>query len=231
MCKFRPVFFHSKETYASEQNNLLVTSEGRVQIADFGMSRVLNAEGKAADISTVDGNRCSRYNAPEQVYDSAHYATPTRQSDVWSFGSTVLVSMSSNSRHHLRFNLLYRQHLFTGEVPYPNAINDVSIIQSLSKKEEPATPSSWDTCVNRNFEPHKDRISNLCDRCWTLDVESRPSMTEVKALIGFASLSMWLRYSNPSLDRFMERRQVWTWTPVIIRSTRTVSQDRISISR
>ena len=59
------------------------------------MSRIVDEEGRAVDTSTMDGNRCSRYEAPELV--NGRSPAPTKASDVWSFGSTVLVSKQSRS--------------------------------------------------------------------------------------------------------------------------------------
>lgn len=82
------------------ENNLLVDPEGRVQIADFGMSRILDESGTPIDNSTFDGNRSSRYASPELLAINSESGpgskrlTPTKGSDVWAFGSTVIVSIN-----------------------------------------------------------------------------------------------------------------------------------------
>jgi len=67
------------------QNNLLINSQGRVLVADFGMSRMLQEGGFA---TSKEPGGSIRWMAPELFKEGI---THTGQSDLWAFGMTILV--------------------------------------------------------------------------------------------------------------------------------------------
>ena len=64
------------------QENILISDSGDAVLCDFGLSRILGAEGL-----TTENTECStRWTARERLEDQLW----TCKSDIWSFGMTVL---------------------------------------------------------------------------------------------------------------------------------------------
>jgi serine/threonine protein kinase len=75
------------------QDNILVNSDGRPLLSDFGISRIVIESNTVTGTTSLRGN--VRYMAPEllglQVAESKHQFH-TKESDVWAFGMVVHVS-------------------------------------------------------------------------------------------------------------------------------------------
>ncbi|EJD00424.1 kinase-like protein, partial [Fomitiporia mediterranea MF3/22] len=90
-------YIHSRDIAHGDikANNVLVSSDGRGRIGDFGLSRMLGNNGLALEVTSSDCQRCNRWMAVEYAsFDTEGKAPsgPTKPGDVWSFGCTILVS-------------------------------------------------------------------------------------------------------------------------------------------
>ncbi|KAF8517248.1 kinase-like domain-containing protein, partial [Hysterangium stoloniferum] len=71
--------------------NILVSDEGVPCLTDFGLSRFVDDVTRLTTSSNVGGSL--RWMAPELL----HNGKPSRQSDVWAFGMTMLVRQANNA--------------------------------------------------------------------------------------------------------------------------------------
>ncbi|TDL20489.1 kinase-like protein, partial [Rickenella mellea] len=141
-----------------------VSDGGNPQLADFGLSRNLIAmidESTAVNITgswrwmAVEffGFDARRQFAPRQ-------RKPSKSSDVWSFGMTVL-------------------ELWSGSPPFVDIVGEGDILMALCDKKRPPFPEPPRRATLR-FRDHA-WLHNLCDRCWALEPTERPTMEEIAA--------------------------------------------------
>ena len=79
------------------QNNTLVNDDGRAMLTDFGLAKVIEELAGPTGNTTSMGAGCVRWQAPELItdtrsdggVDAPKPSSPTRGSDVWSFGCTA----------------------------------------------------------------------------------------------------------------------------------------------
>jgi serine/threonine protein kinase len=81
-------YYHEMYYLNIPQDNVIITDDGRAQINDFGLARILNVDGYDED----DVIRNVRYTAPELMPINLDelYALPTLESDIYSFGILLL---------------------------------------------------------------------------------------------------------------------------------------------
>ncbi len=91
-------------------DNLMITKEGTVKIADLGIAKKLDRTREATDAGLVLGT--PNYMAPEQATDAA---LTDRRSDVYALGSTVY-------------------HMFSGKPPYQGK-NALEILTNVVKRK------------------------------------------------------------------------------------------------
>ncbi|OAX37664.1 kinase-like protein [Rhizopogon vinicolor AM-OR11-026] len=132
--------------------NVLIDADGHARLTDFGLSSVVNAsEGLAYLAVTTRRPGALRWVAPELVVkDNAHIA-PTFESDIYSFGSVMLQTLS-------------------GRLPWSEIKNLHFIIIKLYEECLPQRPESLPI-----LDAHWDFIM----LCMNLVIESRPVAVEV----------------------------------------------------
>ena len=84
----RPIILMLIETHYSSKSNILIDSDGKAFLADFGLSS--NACGPSYAIPSTGGS--VRWAAPEHfrvLYDSCP-STATTHGDIYSYGSVML---------------------------------------------------------------------------------------------------------------------------------------------
>ncbi|KAF8552980.1 kinase-like protein [Imleria badia] len=133
-------------------SNVLIKDNGKACLSDFGLSRIFtDVTGSSYMTSTVRGS--VRWAAPELFeIDQEQQKEPTRvlpnpQSDIYSFGSTML-------------------QVLTGEVPYHYYKNDAQVLVALSRGLRPARPDE---------PPIADVHWEFMQRCWASSQSKRSS--------------------------------------------------------
>ncbi|TDL20487.1 kinase-like protein [Rickenella mellea] len=157
--------------YLHEQNivhgdvkakNVVKSDEGNPQLADFGLSRNLIAMIDESTAVNITGSW--RWMAVEFFeFDARRQLTPrqlrpSKSSDVWSFGMTVL-------------------ELWSGSPPFVDIVRDVALLVALRDKQRPDFPKPPRRGTLR-FRDH-GWLHNLCDQCWVLEPTERPTMEEI----------------------------------------------------
>jgi len=133
--------------------NILINSEGRALLSDFGLSTIIaEFQGTSYYTSSIQG--AVRWCAPELFKGHPEPALSTR-SDVYSFGSVMLQTLSGN-------------------VPYHYVHMDTAIIVKATNGEHPARP--LDGCLT-------DDHWEFMRRCWCMVPDQRPNMNEILAFV------------------------------------------------
>ncbi|TDL16902.1 kinase-like protein [Rickenella mellea] len=149
--------------------NIVVSDSGVPMLMDFGLSRQLDCSRKI--LTTRETTGTCRWMAME-FFDAGTDAPvapiATFESDVWSFGMTVLEIISK-------------------EVPYRQYQHDTQAMFAIAKGELPRAPKLQTTCDQEMWE--------LCKTCWTKK-DARPSMTTVLDLLSSNSLQLTIVIGN-----------------------------------
>jgi len=146
-------------------SNVLVKDNGKACLSDFGLSRILmDATGSSYYLtSTVMGS--VRWAAPELFEIEEHHSkepvhvVPSPQSDVYSFGSTML-------------------QVLTGKVPYHYYKNDAQVLITLSRGLRPMRPD----------DPPIDEVHwRFMQRCWVNSDHNLSVRPSIKDVVDFLS--------------------------------------------
>ncbi|KAJ8594401.1 kinase-like protein [Rhizopogon salebrosus TDB-379] len=149
-------------------SNVLIGVDGHARLTDFGLSSVVNA-GEDLTYLAVTTRRpgALRWAAPELVVKDNDHIAPTFESDIYSFGSIMLQTLS-------------------GRLPWSEIKNLHCITIKLYEECLPQRPESLPI-----LDAHWDFIM----LCMNLVVESRPSAAEVMEWVNEAILLLGIRPS------------------------------------
>ncbi|KAJ8581064.1 kinase-like protein [Rhizopogon salebrosus TDB-379] len=141
--------------------NVLIDVDGHARLTDFGLSSVVNA-GEDLTYLAMTTRRLGalRWAAPELVVKDNDHIAPTFGSDIYSFGSVMLQTLS-------------------GRLPWSEIKNQNCIVIKLFEECLPQRPESL---------PMLDAHWNFIMLCMNLVVESRPSAAEVMEWVNGAVL-------------------------------------------
>jgi len=148
-----------------KSDNVLVSSDKQALLTDFGVSR-MDALTAGYTTQSVKGN--ARWQAKEFfeiLDDDLPPPTHTVKTDIWAFGMTIY-------------------ELLTHDVPYHN-LKDPQVINYISRGKLPKKPEFSSKPTDQKIELY---LWKICQRCWNLEPELRPSMAHLeKELDAFSS--------------------------------------------
>ncbi|KAG2343684.1 kinase-like protein [Suillus weaverae] len=130
--------------------NVLIHGDGTACVADFGLSLMYSeviTASQASWTSTLKGNM--RWVAPELLVEQedGSQARPSKQSDMYSFGSIML-------------------QVLTNKIPYYHLSNDAAIILCIAKSQTPS---------RSRYPELPERYWQFIEQCWSTDPRERPS--------------------------------------------------------
>ncbi|KZV94480.1 kinase-like protein [Exidia glandulosa HHB12029] len=113
--KHRPSIVHGDLKGA----NILISDDGRVQLCDFGLSKIMAEHGFS--VGSSGGKGTCRFMAPELF--ASDDARPTAASDIWAYGCVIIEVVS-------------------GLMPYFTKSRNEQVIWALGRNELPARPNN-----------------------------------------------------------------------------------------
>ncbi|KAF8059593.1 hypothetical protein FPV67DRAFT_362861 [Lyophyllum atratum] len=141
--------------------NILVDDTGRARLADFGMSSVSDSQILAwtSQSSVASQGGTARWQAPELFdVENDEAVKNTVESDIYALSCVFY-------------------EVFTGEVPFADALRDSTVILRVMSGARPLRPldstsawQEWGLTTN---------IWSLMENCWGLDPARRPSIEQV----------------------------------------------------
>ncbi|EJD35401.1 kinase-like protein [Auricularia subglabra TFB-10046 SS5] len=144
--------------------NVLISSTGSALLSDFGLSTT----AAAAELTTTTGLRgrnTLRFSARELITDEAftpghpeRKRSKTTMSDVYAFGMVVY-------------------QVYSGEVPWARE-NDMQVVIAVEQGLHPPRLSP---------EQLGEDVWVFCARCWNVDAEARPSLSDALRWLGRAA--------------------------------------------
>ncbi|KLO09791.1 kinase-like protein [Schizopora paradoxa] len=154
-------YIHGKGAIHSDMktDNVLVSPDKQPLLTDFGISRM---DSLSAGYTSHSVRGTARWQAVE-FFRLSDGPPPvhTRQTDVWAFGMTVY-------------------ELLTKDRPFAFLKEDLHVILFVSQGRLPKQPTFStipDVAAIEHF------MWSLCNKCWNLDPNLRPSMDEIEVII------------------------------------------------
>lgn len=142
-------------------DNILIDSNGRARLADFGLACVMYSEDTLNTRTTTPEGQTERWAAPE-VLEPDKFGVPgvIFESDIHSFGMVML-------------------EIFSGEIPYVDILRPTNVRAKIVNGDRPSRPNATDIGLS-------DEVWKLIERCWDQHWGNRPSMLSVVEVLQHA---------------------------------------------
>jgi serine/threonine protein kinase len=125
--------------------NILVDRDGICKLSDFGGAKIIKEEMELSRNYSMKGT--PNWMAPEIIKSGG----ATRFSDIWSIGCTII-------------------EMFTGEPPYRDKSNPISILNCIAKNNEPPQIP----------EDMSDQLKDFVEKCLIIEPEKRYNVYQLK---------------------------------------------------
>lgn len=163
-------------------SNILIKNDGTIKLLDFGISKVLSAEGENSDLPTITQAEIHlmtpEYSSPEQIKNS-NISVAT---DVYSLGLVLYKLLSGKPAHDFKTRTFneYEKVVCEQNIPKPS-----TVIIKRSENEEEILIS--EICENRNTQIKKLKktlngdLDNICMMALRKEPDRRYATAEVLA--------------------------------------------------
>ncbi|KAH6890219.1 kinase-like domain-containing protein, partial [Coprinopsis sp. MPI-PUGE-AT-0042] len=156
---FQPAIVHGD----LKGNNILINSEGRACLADFGLSKLVRDEDwvtSPGDSSTFHG--CQYFSAPELLFWELDQDERETSSDVYAFGCVCYQVCNSFLCKH--YSLQKRSQLYTGKPRFFD-LNIMDRLLAIRGNKRCRRPSEM-----------SDKLWENVEACWSTLPQERPAM-------------------------------------------------------
>ncbi|CAE7168345.1 unnamed protein product [Rhizoctonia solani] len=140
---------------ARSQDNVLLTDQGQVQLADFG-SAISTLATTLNFTQTSSFHFTTRFAAPEVLKEDNH--TFTKEGDIYALGMTIY-------------------SVLAGQIPFADKWEASVIIEVVYKKGQPSRP---DFARSLQGDAAKAKMWDLLQRCFAYEPGDRPTAIKVK---------------------------------------------------
>ncbi|KAG2093323.1 kinase-like domain-containing protein, partial [Suillus discolor] len=152
-------YLHSQQIVHGDLSgyNVLIDDDGKARLTDFGLSALIPARMSQALLPTVAGGTL-QWMAPEYLTaDTSDVSSMFSQaSDVYSFGGIML-------------------QVLEGKIPYHYIANTFAIVGKISQGITPRRPAAPVIIDDDDW--------NFIQKCWSQHAASRPSATDIIAIV------------------------------------------------
>lgn len=156
----------------------MINALGIPCLADFGLSSIAEGIYSASGQNAASGGSV-RWSAPELLgpitAPQENWVKPTTKSDIYSLAMVVIEVI----REFLALSVRTSDEsctlclkVFTGKVPFPNAIN-VQVVIMMSRGDRPSRPSGGEALGLTTA------LWRLTEECWSQNPERRPDIDNV----------------------------------------------------
>ncbi|KZT34302.1 kinase-like protein [Sistotremastrum suecicum HHB10207 ss-3] len=170
-------YLHNRENPILHQNirceNIVINDKGQALLTGFSVSHIRSEMSNTTVTNTRSG--FVRWLAPELTTPDTE-ERPSRASDIWQFSMCIL-------------------ELLTGSHPFMESILHETVTMDLLQGKTPTRPSTWTYRKRGLTEP----LWNLLEQCWALDMDSRPSITDMSYTLDHLA-SQWKFHPHPPPD-------------------------------
>ncbi|KAF8600010.1 kinase-like protein [Ceratobasidium sp. AG-I] len=167
--------------------NILVSDDGTLQLADFGLAVMHDATVQFSKSSNEIGGGTLRWMAPELVFGNEAEDDLTGQT-AWSMDDTLTRAKESQDEEEMAPILCKETDIYalgmtmletlTGKRPFKELEKDTSVILALSKGKRPHRPKRI-LDQSRRGAPFWD----ILQKCWSQSPADRPTANEVNRLM------------------------------------------------
>lgn len=140
-------------------SNVLISRDGRVKLADFGVSRLMTASSEQSQMTKDAGTLL--YMAPEQWESVAVYGTPA---DVYSFGLLIVECWTGKNPFH--------PFEFTWILDFVERVRNKEVVPGVNKMPD--------------YTP--DEVREVAIQCLNWDASLRPSFKRIVKLLNKGTL-------------------------------------------
>ncbi|KAJ3551810.1 hypothetical protein NP233_g13008 [Leucocoprinus birnbaumii] len=155
-------FLHQRDIVHSDLKgqNILISTEKRALIADFGSSHI-STHTTSPQTNTTIGY--TLHFSPPEIHEREYGCQdrPTKAWDIWSFGGVCYQVLSRNMPYH--------------------GMNDKRVVVSLVMQQLPLRPTASDASTGDTIDDDKWRF--ISQNCWVWDPKDRMSTLQLRDIV------------------------------------------------